>query len=280
MSNGRNRETARDTNERAHSPENHESKSFEFLYASYGKQIYNLAYRMTGRPEDAEDITQETFLHVYHKLGDFRGESQLSTWIYAIAKNVCYQFLRREEHRSFASLETLLSTGLDSDWPDATQPFQEAERADLITQVKDGCLTGLICCLSLNQRIAFVLQTLLHLPVRDVAEILGKSEGATKVLICRAKANLKLFLCRNCSLYAPENRCHCERLVEFSLKQGWIQHRSAPVEPQHIEAEIRAVRSVIEIYSQLTKPEPSEELRHALQALIRSHQGILFTTEA
>jgi hypothetical protein len=114
-----------------------------------------------------------------------------------------------------------------------------------------------------------------------VAEILGKSEGATKVLIHRAKRHLKEFLCQNCSLYDPSNRCHCEDLVEFSLKQGWIQIESAkktsPFDPQQIEQEIQGIRDVIQLYGQMAEPTPSQKLNQQLQALVQNQQGIIFT---
>lgn len=90
-------------------------------------------------------------------------------------------------------------------------------------QVKDGCLLGLLRCLSLNQRIAFILKVLFDIPIEDVALIIDKSKNSTRILICRARKNLREFLCRNCSLYSEDNHCKCENLILFSLKQGWVE---------------------------------------------------------
>jgi DNA-directed RNA polymerase specialized sigma24 family protein len=67
---------------------------FERLMARYEKKIYNLALRMLRDPDDAREVLQETFLKVYDNLEKFRGEAQLSTWIYRIAMNE-----RSEERR-------------------------------------------------------------------------------------------------------------------------------------------------------------------------------------
>lgn len=94
-----------DVNELVQQLINREPGSFDLLYTTYGSRIYRLAYRMTNNQADAEDITQETFLHVYHGIADFRRESQLYTWIYAIAKNVCYQVLKRKKISGFDFLK-------------------------------------------------------------------------------------------------------------------------------------------------------------------------------
>ncbi|MGC8842984.1 MAG: sigma-70 family RNA polymerase sigma factor, partial [bacterium] len=62
---------------------------FEELLDKYERKIFNMIYRMIGNYDDAIDLTQETFLRVYKNLRNFRGESQIYTWIYQIALNLC-----------------------------------------------------------------------------------------------------------------------------------------------------------------------------------------------
>ena len=261
-------------------PGERDQESFAFLYNTYGEKIYNLAYRMTGNQADAEDITQETFFQAYRHIGTFREKSQIYTWLYAIAKNLCYRFFQRQKKNSFASYDALI---LEASKAEISAKIAASEKQQLIGQVKDGCLTGLLRCLSFYQRIAFILHILLHLPVRDVSKILNKSEGATKVLIHRARLNLKTFLCRNCSLYDSANSCHCEDLLGFSLKQGWIMR---PVEPEHassaldlrrIEEEIQSIREVIELYSSLEDANPSDALNRRIQELVRGQEWLVLS---
>lgn len=131
------------------------------LYSAYGRKIYNLAYRMTGNVEDAEDITQETFWQVYRKAGSFRQQSQLYTWIYAIAKNLCYQYYLRTKKNSFTAFEALICDAADTQQPPGIDAL---EKDELIQQVKEGCLTGLLRCLSFNQRIAFIFERFIAPP--------------------------------------------------------------------------------------------------------------------
>lgn len=259
-------------------PAPEEQDAFTLLYDAYGRKIYNLAYRMTGNQEDAEDITQETFLQAYRSMEGFREESQIYTWIYAIAKNLCYRFFQRQKQASLISFEMLIHDAADMEAPSG---ITAAEKQHLIGQVKDGCLTGLLRCLSFYQRFAFILHVLLRLPIEEVSRILDKSEGATKVLVHRARLNLKTFLCKNCSLYNPANPCRCEKLLGFSLKQGWITQPSnqepddVPIDIHRVEEEIRSIREVVELYASLDEPNPAMELGHRIQDMVSSQSWLI-----
>ncbi|CAG0935879.1 ECF RNA polymerase sigma factor SigW [Thermoflexales bacterium] len=269
-----------DTTQLIQSLKDREPESFALLYATYGGKIYEVAYRMTGSQAEAEDITQETFLQVYRKVDDFRGQSQLYTWMYAIAKNLCYRHFQRAKKSSFASFEALLDSGAEIGPSSAIKAW---EKQELVRQIKEGCLTGLVRCLAFPQRMAFILHILLHLPVRNVAEILDKSEAATKVLIHRARKNLRNFLCKNCSVYEPVNPCHCEDLLGFSLKQGWIERlasekRNLP-DVEQIEEEIKSVREVVELYTQLSVPHPPQNFNRRIQQFIVEQEGVIFASK-
>ncbi len=256
------------------------AESFVNIYTSYGRKIFNLAYRMTGNREDAADITQDTFIQVFRNLATFRGESQVYTWIYSIAKNQCHRYYKQQKRGSFRSFEALMNEA-------AGFPFEEKiselEKQHLIDQVKEGCLTGLLRCLSFYQRTAFILHVLLHIPMKSVSIILGKSEGATKVLVHRARTNLKQFLCDNCSLYNADNPCRCESLVGFSLKHGWISlengDKQTPkiIETAQIEREIRAMRKVIEIYNGLEDLACAEGLAENIRRLIQNQDWAILS---
>ncbi len=254
-------------------------ESFALLYERYGTKIYNLAYRMVGNKEDAEDLTQETFIQIHRKIQDFRGDSQLYTWIYTITQNLCFRLYQQRDRVSFASLEALIYSAQGHA---AVGDISEWEKQHLIRQIKDGCLTGLLRGLSFYQRVAFILHVLLHLPVREVAQILEKSEGATRVLVHRARQNLKVFLCQHCSLYDAYNPCHCENLLSFSLKQGWITPPSDAdlndfKDTQSIEDQIAGVRTVVELYTSLSEPVPAEELVDRIQQLIDAQDWAIFS---
>src|SRR6185436_16322706 len=72
-----------------------DDRAFNEVYDRFEEMVYNLAYRLSGNREEAADLTQEIFLHVFRHLGTFGGRSTLKTWIFRIAVNHCRDRLSR-----------------------------------------------------------------------------------------------------------------------------------------------------------------------------------------
>ncbi|MCX7708397.1 MAG: RNA polymerase sigma factor [Clostridia bacterium] len=230
-------------------------ESFAFLFEQYGKKVYSLAFRMCGNKEDAEDIVQKAFIQAITCIDGFKGESSIYTWLYTITRNLCLKLLEERKKSSFSALDQLINTAKSIE---SSDNFTVLEKQHYISQVKEGCLLGLLRCLSFYQRIAFILNILLEVKVKEVAAIINKSETATRVLIHRAKQNLKNFLCKNCSLYDAHNPCHCENLINFSIKQGWIQKANSENTVlksnnciSAVEREINSLKKITLIYKSM-----------------------------
>ena len=77
--------------------ETREDLSFDEIFESYHERIYNCIYRLVGNPEEAHDLTQETFLRAYAGLPKIDGELKVGPWLYRIATNLCMDQLRRRK---------------------------------------------------------------------------------------------------------------------------------------------------------------------------------------
>jgi RNA polymerase sigma factor (sigma-70 family) len=215
------------------------------LYSIYGKKVYMLAYGMSGDSALAQDVLQDTFVQIIKGFPGFRGDSTEGTWIYAIAKNECLRHLARIRRGSIDSLQGLIDTAASPEPPG----MNELERRWYTAQVKEGCLLGLLRCLSFSRRMAFILSILFALPARDVSIILGKSENSVRILACRARQKIRDFLCANCSLYDPGNACRCEGFISFSLKNAWIKEYRPEYCAEAIESELKAIKSEVMLYT-------------------------------
>jgi RNA polymerase sigma factor (sigma-70 family) len=219
------------------------------LYQTYGKRIFNLAYRMTGDRAAAEDILHEVFIRVIRHADKFRGDSSIYSWIFAIVRNVCL----RSRKRSFQAFEKLIKV---PERPTEAMLHDEFERRYYVRQVKEGCLTGLLRCLSFHQRVAFILSILYQLPTNMVAAVLKKSENSVRILVSRARANLRAFLCKNCSLYDRANSCRCQNMIHFSLQNRWISGYDPRTSPAAIESELKEYKSEVLLYQSLLEQDP------------------------
>jgi RNA polymerase sigma factor (sigma-70 family) len=240
------------------------------LYSQYHSKIYNLAWRMTGNIHDAADITQDTFIQAMNSLETFRAESSVYTWLYRIASNKCLRFLQKKKVKSrMDSMQQLIDTASSPMPADIT----DHEKRSYIDQVKEGCLSGLLRCLPVQQRMAFILHIFAGLSASEVAIILGKSVNASTVLIHRARQNIREFLCKNCSLYDSNNTCRCENLVKFSLNQGWI-HSINPSQTQRAESEIKNLKDVVRIYKSLSEKTPDSETSLRIREWIEEKKNL------
>ena len=162
------------------------------LVAAYEKNVYNLALRMTGSAQDAEDMAQEAFLKAYSSLAGFRGESKFSVWLYRIVSNVCLDFLRKKGKRQTVSLSAEDDDGEDVvlDVPDTAQSPEALLEKKL---TRDAVRRGL-ASLPEDARQILLLREIQGLSYEEIGETLGLEAGTVKSRIFRARKKLCAFL--------------------------------------------------------------------------------------
>ncbi len=169
-----------------------ETEAFEDLVRSHEKTVYNLALRMTGDPQDAEDMAQEAFLKAYRSLGEFRGESKFSVWLYRIVSNVCLDHLRRQSRRPTVSLTAEDEEGEQTQW-DVPDESLSPERLLEQKLTREAVQKGLNA-LPEEQRQILLLREIRGLSYEEIGRILDLEPGTVKSRIFRARKRLCAFL--------------------------------------------------------------------------------------
>ncbi|RJQ08627.1 MAG: sigma-70 family RNA polymerase sigma factor [Bacillota bacterium] len=163
---------------------------FGDLVARYQSRIYNMAYRILHNREEAEDITQETFLNVYRALDSFKGD-RFSPWIYKIASNLCLDYLRRRRP-SVVSLDA--PVGPDGDitreMADETRSPEDAALADALGSHVQRAIDSL----PPKYRAVVVLRHMQDLAYEEIADALGLPLGTVKTRLFRAREILRVRL--------------------------------------------------------------------------------------
>jgi RNA polymerase sigma-70 factor, ECF subfamily len=168
--------------------------SFDEIYDRYSSMVFSLAYQILGDREESRDVSQEIFITIYQKLGSFRGESSLKTWIYCIAIHQASNRSRwwnRLRRRGTISLEEHLDKGSERDFcTNVNSEFQSPEEA-LLEQEEHTELQRLLLNLPLQQRIPLVLRDIQGLSYEEIAESMKISLGTVKSRIARGRETLK-----------------------------------------------------------------------------------------
>lgn len=157
-------------------------RDYERLILKYQSNVFRTAMGLLHNREDAEDITQDVFIKVFQSLRDFGGKAAFSTWLYRITINTSLNFIRKKKRQKlWLSLVAAFQQPSSGKQPDALI-IEKSEREIIRNGIEH---------LREKQRIAFVLSKYEELSQKEVAAIMGISEGAVEQLLIRAKYNLK-----------------------------------------------------------------------------------------
>ncbi len=162
---------------------NGNSNAFRFLVAKHQRLVLHVVGRIVQRQEDIEDICQEVFMKVYSKIGKFRGEAKLSTWIARIAYNTSISHLRKEDHDELSYDERPALVAGETDESTHHQPVETAEvKTYLMLKIEE---------LPVQYRTVLTLFHLEEFSYREIEEITGMPEGTIKSYLSRARKILK-----------------------------------------------------------------------------------------
>jgi len=162
-----------------------DSAAVDEILARHARQVFRLGLRMCGNEEDAREVLQETLLAAFKNLHDFRGDAQLSTWLYQIARSYCLKSRRRgtAEPASSEPLEKPEAAAVPSEeaLPDAQA---HAHEIGILLQAAIGSLPE-------SHREALILRDVEGLSAEEAARVLGIEVGALKSRLHRARMELR-----------------------------------------------------------------------------------------
>ena len=169
-----------------------DADAFEQLLLEHQKNVYNLCYRMAGSPDDAMDLSQETFLRAWRCLDQYQFASAFSTWLYRLCSNICIDFLRRRRRQQTVPLTFEDADGEEQTYavPDA-QPLPE-EQVEL--KLTHETLAAAMAQLLPEHQAVLQLRVVNEMSYEQIADVLDIQIGTVKSRLSRARNQLKKIL--------------------------------------------------------------------------------------
>ena len=197
--------------------------ALEAMVGRHQAWIYNIAVRMLGHPQDAEDATQEILVKALTRLSSFEGRSRFRTWLYRIAVNHVLNMKRgrlEPEALTFACYAHSLDATPELDFPD--ESMAGADLRLLVDEARLGCTSGMLLCLDREQRLIFILGSVFGVSDAVGAELLELSRDNFRQRLARARRDLQNFMQDKCGLVNSANPCRCAKKTRGFIAAGHI----------------------------------------------------------
>lgn len=149
------------------------------------RRVFLLIYRIVGNPDDAQDLTQETFIKALQRQGQLKDLEKSAHWLSRIASNTAIDFLRRNKRYSFSDISRVSDS--------ITSPYESVENS-LIRNERWQHLDGGLATLTERERTALVLRDLEDVPADEVASQMNCSMATVRSHIANARAKFKRYL--------------------------------------------------------------------------------------
>lgn len=212
--------------------------SIDNLVNQYKQPLQSFLYRLTASKEDAEDLSQETFIKAYQKKDSFKGDSSFKTWLFAIAANLAKDHYRVKNRWPVDAQDKCKKRiGSSSELAEQLKDLDrnsEYGRYEIREHI-DFCFTCIMKTLPLEQQIALMLADIYSFKVKEVTTIMEVTEGVVKHLLHNARTTMQKIFEHRCALINKEGICHqCTELNGFNNTRA---------ESQRILAEMDLVKA-------------------------------------
>ncbi len=200
-------------------------RSLEVLILKHQPYIYNIAWKMVRNPTDAEDLTQEVNIKIITKLSQFEGKSSFRTWLYRIVANHFLMAKRKTSGTVLNSFDTM-EQALNSTPDVPLTELEQKENKQVIREMNYMCMSGMLLCLTKEQRLTFILGEMFNADHTIGSEILGISKDNFRKRLSRARADIFNFMNNKCGLVNKSNPCRCHKKVTYAIKGKAIDSKN------------------------------------------------------
>lgn len=174
-----------------------------YLVKEYGNMISTIAHRMIQNKEIAREAAQEVWYELCKSFSGFKGDSEISTWIYTVARRTIGRYAACEKQVKMSEIEYFRSL------PEIGYSGGEEAKREWIKERCDWCITALNHCLNNDARLIFIFRENVGLPYRQISEVMELKESNVRQIYNRSIQKITLFMNDTCPLYNPDGACKC-----------------------------------------------------------------------
>ncbi|MBO9153828.1 RNA polymerase sigma factor [Chitinophaga sp. GCM10012297] len=193
--------------------------AFQSLFAEFQPQLKSYLYRLLADRNDVDDLTHDTFIKAYTSIGTFKADSSLKTWVFRIGTHLAYDHLgKRKRWQADNQEQTTAYISASSKAREALLDVRQNSVAGAfeIREHIDFCFTCMSKSLPVENQVALILKDIYDFSVREIAMILGKTQGVVKHLLNDARKDMMQIFDNRCALIGKNGVCHqCSELNGF-----------------------------------------------------------------
>lgn len=209
------------------------------LVEDYGTMISSVSHRMIQNREVAKEAAQEVWYEIFRSLHSFNGRSELSTWIYTVARRTILRYAKNEKTASIAKLEQFRAL------PEIDYSGDDENRREWVKERCDWCITALNHCLNNDARLIFIFKENVGLSYNRIAEIMEMKEDNVRQISSRSISKISNFMNDTCPLYNPEGTCKCR-----------IRRQVVTIDMDKEYSAVRKVVRLVDLYQKFEKELP------------------------
>lgn len=191
--------------------------AFQSLFSEFQPQLKSYLYRLLTDRNDTDDLTHDTFVKAFDKVTTFKGKSTFKTWVFQIATNLAYDFLKKKKRWLPNAQDQAKSFAMSSEYIQQlfVMTHQTSSRGRYeIKEHIDFCFTCISKTLTLEEQIAIILKDIYAFSRKEIANILNKTEGVVKHLLFNGRQTMIDIFDNRCALINKKGTCHqCTELA-------------------------------------------------------------------